>query len=64
MQKIIDLLRRLGRGNKAICIIEHNLEAIRSACDQLIYLDEGRALAEGDPEELMRDPDLVRRYFQ
>jgi branched-chain amino acid transport system permease protein len=64
MQKIIDLLRRLARGNKAICIIEHNLEAIRSACDQLIYLDEGRALATGDPEELMRDPDLVRRYFQ
>jgi branched-chain amino acid transport system permease protein len=64
MQKIIDLLRRLARGNKAICIIEHNLEAIRTACDQLIYLDEGRALAEGNPDELMRDPDLVRRYFQ
>jgi ABC-type branched-subunit amino acid transport system permease subunit/ABC-type branched-subunit amino acid transport system ATPase component len=64
MQKIIGLLRQLARGNKAICIIEHNLEAIRTACDQLIYLDEGRALATGDPEALMRDPDLVRRYFQ
>jgi ABC-type branched-subunit amino acid transport system ATPase component len=65
MQKIIDLLRRLARGsNKAICIIEHNLEAIRTACDHLIYLDEGRALAQGDPEALMRDPDLIRRYFQ
>jgi branched-chain amino acid transport system permease protein len=64
MQTIIDLLRQLARGNKAICIIEHNLEAIRSACDRLIYLDEGRALAEGEPEALMRDPDLVRRYFQ
>lgn len=63
-QKIIDLLRRLARDNKTICIIEHNLEAIRTACDQLIYLDEGRALAAGDPEALMRDPDLVRRYFQ
>jgi ABC-type branched-subunit amino acid transport system permease subunit/ABC-type branched-subunit amino acid transport system ATPase component len=64
MQNIIDLLRRLARGNKTICIIEHNLEAIRTACDQLIYLDEGRALAAGDPQALMRDPDLVRRYFQ
>jgi branched-chain amino acid transport system permease protein len=63
MHRIIDLLRRLARGNKAICIIEHNLEAIRSACDHLIYLDEGRALAEGDPEALMRDPDLIQRYF-
>ena len=64
MQTIVDLLRRLARADKAICIIEHNLEAIRSACDRLIYLDEGRALAEGEPEALMRDPDLVRRYFQ
>ncbi len=64
MQKIIELLRQLARGNKAICIIEHNLEAIRSACDHLIYLDEGRALAAGDPETLMHDPDLIRRYFQ
>ncbi len=63
-QKIVDLLRRLAAGSKAICIIEHNLEAIRTACDHLVYLDEGRALAEGNPEELMRDPDLVRRYFR
>ncbi len=64
MRKIIDLLRRLAAGGKAICIIEHNLEAIRSACDQLIYLDEGRALAQGNPETLMADADLVRRYFR
>jgi branched-chain amino acid transport system permease protein len=64
MQKIIGLLRRLAAGSKAICIIEHNLEAIRTACDHLVYLDEGRALAQGDPDALMRDPDLVRRYFR
>src|SRR6185295_16844330 len=61
MQKIIDLLRRLAAAKKAICIIEHNLEAIRSACDHLIYLDEGRALAEGTPNALMQDPELIRR---
>jgi ABC-type branched-subunit amino acid transport system permease subunit/ABC-type branched-subunit amino acid transport system ATPase component len=64
MQKIIDLLRRLATGSKTICIIEHNLEAIRNACDHLVYLDEGRVLAQGDPEALMHDPDLVRRYFR
>jgi ABC-type branched-subunit amino acid transport system ATPase component len=64
MQKIIDLLRKLAAGNRAICIIEHNLEAIRNACDTLVYLDEGKALAQGKPDELMRDPDLVRRYFR
>jgi len=64
MGKIIDLLRRLAQGGKAVCIIEHNLDAIRNACDHLVYLDEGRALAEGDPEALMHDPELVRRYFR
>ena len=64
MQKIIALLRQLAASGKAICIIEHNLDAIRNACDTLIYLDEGRALAQGAPDDLMRDPDLVRRYFR
>jgi branched-chain amino acid transport system permease protein len=64
MQKIIGLLRQLAQRNKTICIIEHNLEAIRSACDELIYLDEGRAMARGAPDALMQDPDLVQRYFR
>jgi ABC-type branched-subunit amino acid transport system permease subunit/ABC-type branched-subunit amino acid transport system ATPase component len=64
MGRIIDLLRRLAASGKAICIIEHNLDVIRNACDHLVYLDEGRALAEGDPHELMRDPELVQRYFR
>jgi ABC-type branched-subunit amino acid transport system permease subunit/ABC-type branched-subunit amino acid transport system ATPase component len=63
-RKIIGLLRRLASANKAICIIEHDLEAIRTACDHLIYLDEGRALAEGHPGALMRDPELIQRYFR
>jgi ABC-type branched-subunit amino acid transport system ATPase component len=29
-----------------------------------VYLDEGRVLAQGDPNALMRDPELMRRYFQ
>ena len=64
MERIIALLRRLAVGGRAICIIEHNLEAIRTACDHLVYLDEGRALAAGDPVALMQDPDLVQRYFR
>jgi ABC-type branched-subunit amino acid transport system permease subunit/ABC-type branched-subunit amino acid transport system ATPase component len=64
MQKIIELLRRLAQSSKTVCIIEHNLEAIRTACDHLVYLDEGRVLAQGDPNALMRDPELMRRYFQ
>ncbi len=64
MDKIVGLLRRLAEAGKAVCIIEHNLEAIRAACDDLFYLDEGHALAHGHPEALMSDPDLVRRYFR
>ena len=64
LRRMIDLLRRLAAAKRTICIIEHNLDAIRDACDHLIYLDEGRALAAGDPAQLMRDPELVERYFR
>jgi len=61
MHRIIGLLRRLAASGSAIRIIEHNLEAIRSSCDHLIYLEEGRALAQGSADALMADADLVRR---
>ena len=58
------IIRKLAAARKTIGIIEHNLEAIRSLCDEIIFLDQGRGMARGAPAVLMQDPDLVERYFR
>jgi ABC-type branched-subunit amino acid transport system permease subunit/ABC-type branched-subunit amino acid transport system ATPase component len=64
LAKVMPLFKRLAASGRTLCIIEHNLDVIRELCDRVVFLDEGRKLAEGTAEELMRDPALSERYFK
>lgn len=64
LQDIFPVIRRLAAHGKAICIIEHNLDVIKELCDEVYFLDDGRTMAVGTPEQLMNDPELAERYFK
>ena len=64
LAKVFPIFKQLAASGRTLCIIEHNLDVIRELCSQVVFLDEGRKLAEGTPEELMRDPELSERYFK
>jgi ABC-type branched-subunit amino acid transport system permease subunit/ABC-type branched-subunit amino acid transport system ATPase component len=64
LAKVFPILKQLAASGRTLCIIEHNLDVIRELCSQVVFLDEGRKLAQGTPEELMRDPELSERYFK
>jgi ABC-type branched-subunit amino acid transport system ATPase component len=53
-------LRDLGR---TIVLIEHNLDVVRGACEDVVFLAEGRVLAHGTPAEIEADARLTRLYF-
>lgn len=64
LREIFPVVRRLAESGKTICIIEHNLDVIKGLCDVVYFLDEGRAIAVGTPDEVMNDPGLATRYFK
>jgi ABC-type branched-subunit amino acid transport system permease subunit/ABC-type branched-subunit amino acid transport system ATPase component len=64
LAKVFPVFKQLAASGRTLCIIEHNLDVIRELCSRVVFLDEGRKLAEGTPEELMRDPQLSERYFK
>ena len=59
----VALLRQEVRRGITICIIEHNLEIVVSISDRISFLDQGRLLADGDPEEILGNPHLSSIYF-
>jgi branched-chain amino acid transport system permease protein len=63
VQRILDLIRRLAAAGKTVCIVEHNLEVVTAIADHAYFMEAGRIIAEGRPEELMADRRLGEIYF-
>jgi ABC-type branched-subunit amino acid transport system ATPase component len=47
----------------AICLVEHNLEVVRSLADRVYFLESGTVTAEGSLDDLSRDERLIKAYF-
>jgi ABC-type branched-subunit amino acid transport system ATPase component len=63
VEKMLGLLLRLREEGKTICLIEHNLAAVKAVSDRVIVLDEGRKIAEGKPEAVMQDAGVLEAYL-
>ncbi len=57
------LHRIVEQQGKTICIIEHVIEVVKNLCNWLFFLDHGRLIIEGEPQELIGNPELGRIYF-
>jgi len=59
MQMLSDLHRRFGIG---ILIIEHDIETISTLCQRVCVLDFGKLIADGTPQAVFNDPEVIRSY--
>jgi ABC-type branched-subunit amino acid transport system ATPase component len=57
----INLLSR--EQGKTFLLIEHNMEFIGDLCSRVFVLNFGEKLAEGTPEEVMTNEDVIEAYF-
>ena len=51
-----------GRFGFAILLIEHDLRIVSRLADRLVVLNFGQKLAEGNPTEVQRNPEVIRAY--
>jgi branched-chain amino acid transport system ATP-binding protein len=59
----VELIKRLWAGGISILLIEHNMRATMSLCRRIVVLNFGRVIAEGPPEEIQGNPDVIRAYL-
>jgi branched-chain amino acid transport system ATP-binding protein len=64
VDEVMELVRRLRheRGLTAV-LVEHNMRAVMGVCDRLAVLHFGRKIAEGTPDVIARNEEVVQAYL-
>ncbi|HJX14348.1 MAG TPA: ABC transporter ATP-binding protein [Candidatus Deferrimicrobiaceae bacterium] len=62
-QEIHRLIRKIRDLGVTVILIEHDMSLVMQVCDRLVVLHFGEKIAEGTPEEIRNNPDVIAAYL-
>jgi branched-chain amino acid transport system ATP-binding protein len=63
IEEVINVIKKVRDQGISILVIEHVMKAIQSLSDRLLVLHHGEKIAEGNPEEVLSNDQVIAAYL-
>jgi branched-chain amino acid transport system ATP-binding protein len=60
---MVGKIRELREKGTTIMLVEHDMRAVMDLCDRLVVVNYGRKIAEGTPQEIQKNPEVIQAYL-
>ncbi|MBK5224591.1 MAG: amino acid ABC transporter ATP-binding protein [Acidimicrobiia bacterium] len=66
IKEVLDVMLELARDGMTMVVVTHEMGFARAAADRLVFMDEGRVVEEGAPDDVFTNPrhERTRRFFE
>jgi len=60
---LISLIRKMRDQGVTVLLIEHDMSLVMRVCEKIVVLEYGSKIAEGSPQEIKNDQEVIRAYL-
>ncbi|HWQ77777.1 MAG TPA: ABC transporter ATP-binding protein [Anaerovoracaceae bacterium] len=61
--KVVELIKKIRESGISLIVIEHVMKAVMSLSERIYVLNQGKLIAEGTPEEITYNPEVIKSYL-
>ena len=63
IDEVVRLIQKIRATGVSVLVIEHVIRAIRTLSDRLMVLHHGQQIAQGSPQDVLQQPDVIEAYL-